>query len=227
MSIQLIPAPDQLRDLAILRDLGKATLKKINDKLAGIEPATKPSEIEGAIQTVLPEQSNKVRTIMKLIMSFYALRRQRNLTVDELLQGLSSAIESFSEWTEEEISKWKELETHLPNFFSLPSVMSVVKMLDLSYDYSNLLQNSKILTDIRPIFNEDASNIEGSVISYTLRIYYNTRSISKNLSIALDKEDIIKLRNQCERALEKAKTAKKFMQENKIQKTFIAGEDED
>jgi hypothetical protein len=228
MATQLTAGPDQLRDLAVLRDLGGDILGKIISTLSDLTSATKPSEIEEAIKSHLPdEKADKLTALMRMMMSLYALRRQRDMNVEELIEGLNYAIDSSSKWEEGEIEKWRNLDPQIRNFFSLTTVMSVVKVLDLSYDYSNLLQNTKILTDVRPVFNDEATCINGSVVSFTLRLYYNTLSESKTLSIALDKEDIIRLRKQCERALVKADTAKRFMVGNSIPMTVVAGEDDE
>jgi len=155
------------------------------------------------------------------------LRRQRDLRIEELLEGLHQSIVTSQSWSEEDISRWKKLEPQLLSLFSLRTLEIVVKAMDLAYDYSNLLQTTKILTDIRPVFNEDASAIQGAVISYTLRIYFSTlQGSSESLSLALDEDDIKKLIKNCDRALEKAQTAKTFMQRNNIKSTFITGEEE-
>lgn len=173
------------------------------------------------------DRPDSVRSLMNVLMSLVTLRRQRDLNAKELLEGLHHGIVSSGAWSDEELSRWKELEPSLRELFSSPSLWSVVKALDLSYDYSNLLQTAKILTDIRPIFNDEATLICGSVVSYTLRLYYSTLAgESKSLSIALDEKDVNKLRELCDRALRKAQTAKSFMQKNNIKGTFITGEEE-
>ncbi len=128
-------------------------------------------------------------------------------------------------WKDEEISRWKALEPQLLKLFSISVIWTVVKAANLSYEYTNLLQNIKIINDIRPIYNENASKIEGSIISYGLRIYFDSIEGNKSLSIAVDENDIIELQKKCDRALKKAKTAKDFMMSHDIDRTMICGED--
>ncbi len=227
MSIGISPRKEQLRDLATLRDLRAETIQSIIDKLSSLDSAIKPSEIKRGLDDVLPDSPDKVSALMNLLMSLITLRRQRDLGVEEMLAGIQNGIRTSNAWSEDEISRWKKLEPQLLSFFSLATVETVVKAIDLSYDYSKLLQNMKILTDIRPIFNEDASTIQGSVVSYTLRIYFSTlEGKSESLSLALDEKDVKGLLKLCDRALKKAQTAKSFMQRSNIKGTFITGEEE-
>lgn len=226
MPVYLSPGPEQLRDLATVRDLGEELLQKVIDKLSSLDTAIKPSEIQQGLDDVLPDRPDEVRALMNVLMSLYTLRRQRDLDEKELLEGLHNGIVTSGAWNAKELSRWKDLEPFLLKLFSSSTLWSVVKALDLSYDYSNLLQTANILTDIRPVFNDDASMIKGSVVSYTLRIYYSTLAGDReSLSIALDEKDVMKLRGLCDRALRKAQTAKKFMQDNNIKGTFITGEE--
>jgi hypothetical protein len=87
-------------------------------------------------------------------------------------------------------------------------VSLAAKAIELSYDYANLLRRTRILTDIRPLYNDSADCIEAAVVSYTLRLRYDTADGEHELSIALDEADLRTLMAQCERAMTKAKTAR-------------------
>jgi hypothetical protein len=80
--------------------------------------------------------------------------------------------------------------------------------MELSYDYANILDNAKILTDIRPIYDESASGIEGAVVTQTLRIRFVSLNGNHDCSIAMDESDVFALAQQCERALQKARLAR-------------------
>ena len=227
MPAQLGLQSEDIYDLSIIRDLGAETIQTIIDKLSSLYPPPfRPSDLHQALNNILPDRSNEVDSVMRQLMFLYNIRRVRTLSVKDLLEGLLYDITTADQrWTNEEITRWKALEPQLSNLFSLQNVSTIVKALNLAYDYADILQNVKILTDIRPVFKEDASDILGAIVSFTLRLYLDGREGSKSLSIALDKEDVEKLKQICERALEKAKTAKSFMHKNNIQRTFIFGEE--
>jgi len=229
MTIQLKLTKEQIEDLSIIRDLGAETIQKIIDKFSNLAPPPiHPSDLLPALNDILPGDLDKMDKIFNQLMYFCIFRRQRNLNEQDLLKGLLNAITTGKpRWSKEEVSQWQKLEPQLQELFSLKNIWTVVKALDLSFDYNNLLQKIKILTDIRPVFNEDASDIRGSVISYTLRLYYDSLEGSKSLSISLDKDDIEQLLELCERALKKSETAKNFMQKSDIKATYICGEEKD
>lgn len=218
--------PYQLSDLSVLRDLGSETIQRITNKLSSLDPPPiKPSQLRKELYEMLPERHRKADIVVRLLISLCTIGRQRDIKVDELLEGLTSGIKaSETRWTDEEISSWEALQPQLHDLMSISSVWTIVKALDLSYDYAHLFQTAKILTDIRPIFDEKASSIQGAVVSFTLRLYFDSLEGSKNISVALDKDDVKRLNEACERALKKAKTAKNFMLEGDINRTFICGE---
>lgn len=227
MPAQIVLQSEDLLDLGIIRDLGAETIQAIINKLSNLDPPPlRPSDLHQALNEILPNRSNEVHSVMRQLMCLYTIRRMNDLSAKDLLEGLLYSITtSDPSWTEVEISSWRALEPQLNNLFSLPNVWTIVKALDLAYDYTDLLQDVKILTDIRPVFNEDASGILGAIVSFTLRLSLDGREGRKSLSITVDKKDVEKLKQVCERALKKAGTAKNFMCKHDVKRTFICGEE--
>lgn len=228
MAIQLVLREDQLDALSVVRDLGSDCLKVIIDTLYSLSPPPiRPADLRKALDPILQDSPDKIEIVIEQLLSLYTLRRQRRISASEIVEGLNYGIETARQkWNENQLATWKSLQPQLLLLFDIPNIWLAVKSLDLSYDYSNLLQSAKILTDIRPLYNEDASQIEGSVISYTLRISYDSRAGNKSISIALDENDVRSLLEASERALKKASTAKKFMAEKGNVNVFICGEEE-
>ena len=108
----------------------------------------------------------------------------------------------------------------------MAALRTIVKALELSYDYSNLFQTAKILADIRPVFDRQASKMEGAIISYSLRLTFRSLRESESLTIALDEKDVKQLIETCTRALKKADVAKKTMQGCGLPSTYITGEED-
>lgn len=227
MPDKLVLQSEDLCDLCIIRDLRPEIIQAIVDKLSSLDPPPlRPSDLHQALNELLPNRSNEVNSIMRQLMCLYTIRRIHDLSPKDLLEGLLHSITtSDTRWTDDEISRWKTLEPQLNSLFSLQNVWTIVKALDLAYDYTDLLQDVKILTDIRPVFNEDASDILGAIVSFILRLSLDGREGRKSLSITIDEKDVENLKQICERALKKAKTAKEFMCKHDIKRTFICGEE--
>ena len=67
----------------------------------------------------------------------------------------------------------------------------------------------KILTDIRPVFNEDGSAIVQSVVSHVLSLDYHDGHTHHCIQFTLDATDVAELRDLCERAERKAAVIKR------------------
>jgi len=81
----------------------------------------------------------------------------------------------------------------------------------LAYDHPNPIRETKIITDLRPIFDEKGLNIKQMTITHTLHIEYHDGVRLQTLFLTLDAADVTKLRKFCERAEIKAVTIKKQM----------------
>ena len=231
MSITIRPNNDLLAGLAVLRKLGPDVIDRLIAELSKLDPAPlSPKHLRPAIKQALEGGTENLEVILRQLLGLYSLCRESNLNATKLVEGLHEALEKVQnspEWDDSAKSKWRALEPKLTKLLDIDNVRIVVKALDLTYEYANLLQSARIVTDIRPIFTNDDKKIAGTIISHTLRIYYGSSSKENhNLSITLDIDDVKDLLKSCKRALLKADTAKTSASEKLNVPSFIAGEEE-
>jgi len=226
MPLQLRLQPGQLSDLAVIRDTTPELLFDIANRFeAATPPPMRPKELHREIANVLGDKPEQVGKILRPLLSLQAIIRQRNLTADEVVEAVGYAFENAeTPWEAEQIKKWKSVEPAFKKLLMSPVLHLVSTALDLMYEYANLLQNLRIVTDIRPVFSTDASRIEGSVVSHTLRLRYDSTEGDHSLSIAMDEGDTRELERQCKRAITKAQTAKSLMVEQAKIPTVISGD---
>ena len=68
---------------------------------------------------------------------------------------------------------------------------------------------ASIITDVRPVFNDAATEIDELVITHMLSVDYTDGTQHKTvLTLAMDQEDVAQLQAQCERAAQKVLTLK-------------------
>ncbi|MCG6553523.1 MAG: hypothetical protein L7F77_14465 [Candidatus Magnetominusculus sp. LBB02] len=227
MPIQFVLPEELIGCLSTFNTIDIEDVQAIIDKLSNIDVLPiLPSGLQKIIEEALPSKSDKAAPVFELLMSLYTMRRQTDMSADDFLESILFSVEKAEKpWSEEDFSKLKDRKSILQNLLSLSAVWNVAKGLDLFYAYDCLLRSAKIMTDIRPIFNENATEIQGSIISYTIRLYLDSIEGRRTLSIALDEKDVKNLLKQCERALRKAETSKSFMQANRIKSTIISGEE--
>jgi hypothetical protein len=97
--------------------------------------------------------------------------------------------------------------THLATFAAIRSVWRTAKAIELSYDCDNLLQRTRVMTDVRPLFEDGGHAIDGAVVAHTLRLSYDSAGTDHEISLSLDGTDLRRLIEDCERALQKEKSA--------------------
>lgn len=221
----------QLEDLVLLRELGSDTLAAINETISQLTgPPLRPQELRQAIAEVIPDRERDVDRITSQLLSLFALRRHRRLKAQEVLDGFLYGIERIREpearWSGEEKARWESIQPQLLELLSQENIWTVAKAVDLSYDYANLFQGGRIVTDIRPVFDADGSKMKGAVISFTFRLYFENPEGDHNLSIAMDESDVQVLRIECDRALTKARAAQEGMTKGQQLRTIIAGADD-
>lgn len=228
MTLQIRLHPAQLEDLARIRDIPADALTGLVERFEQLVPAPLDvASLRKAVSETLQDQSTEdVDALVRQLLQLHGLVRQRLVPIQDVSKAILASIEvSNSPWSKEEQSRWVTNVASLESLVTCRPVRMVAAALDLSYDYANLLQTARILTDIRPIFDAGASVIEGAVVSYTLRLKYDSLDGDHSLSIALDEKDILRLQEQCERAIKKAALARERMSndQSKGVPTLISG----
>ena len=175
----------------------------------------RPEDLVRTITKVL-EQS-RATTLVRLSLSLRAVGHQSGVSIDEVVEGLRNGL--FRErWDDEKLKSFDAQREQFVAFLKSPNVRRISMALSLSYEHAHFFQSARIITDIRPIYDDSAISIEGAVVSHTLRLRYD------GLSLALDLDDIVHLRDQCDRALEKARVAYDLMEKKAGVVTMISGD---
>ncbi|MCH8043700.1 MAG: hypothetical protein IID44_08260 [Planctomycetes bacterium] len=123
---------------------------------------------------------------------------------EELVRELTEAIHKNSKWSEEQIGQWVEVKDRLVDAVSQigpdSPLMISAKANFLTYERQNVLHQTRIITDIRPVFDKAAETIREMIVTHTLVVNYSGGGNPTELHLALDRTDIETLREQCDRA---------------------------
>jgi len=227
MAIQIQLNKSQLADLKAICELGPEVLGAVVDRINSLEPVPlAPSELQEAILEVIKGNEEAVNSTLRQALSLASLQRRRKLDPETILDGIWKGLQSASvPWDGTALAKWEALEPTFQQLISSKNVEVAAKALDLSYDYANLLQTTRIVTDVRPVFDNEVTKIEGAVVSFTLRLTYDNAEGSHNLSIAMNQADINTLREQCDRALKKGALARQTISALPFSVTISGSED--
>ena len=227
MPTQLHLIEHQIDDLGLICEIGEPTLQRVAEELTTQKAILRPKQLIESIRKALggEHDSGDLESIARLIISMRGLIRRMQLTAEEFADGLRLAMERDSGWEPSKLEKWPDVEPIFLELVWSNAARMVSNAIDLSYEYANLFRSARIITDIRPLFTDDASSIEAAVVSFTLRLHYDSDDASHEISIAMDEVDVKHLLEQCNRAFAKAATAQSTMKE--FVPTFITGSAQD
>jgi len=225
MSLQLRVTKRQLADLKQISELGTDRLREVQRTLCETKrPLLRPSELVESLRGTLGEDAE---LLARQLLSLHGLVRRSGSSVEEVFSAIQRAVEQQGEEVGILAHDWVDVSDIVQELVQDQNVRLASTAIELAYDYANLLQRTKILTDIRPVFNEAADEIEAAVVSYTLRLRYDSADGEHELSIAFDESDIKTLIDQCRRALAKATTAHAMLAEKCNVSVVISGEAND
>jgi hypothetical protein len=207
MAGQLRLSETQLSDFRSLVELPEAQLSSILRQLNELTPVPmSQEEVRRVISRVLPDEQAKVEALTRQVFGLAGLQYRSDIPHNELNEALRSSMEEKLDSSEMEA--WDQISPLFNQILASRAIHTTVKSLELLYDYANLATSSNVITDVRPVFDDEADHVIGAIVSFTLRLSYQNGNSANSLSLAMDAEDVRKLQEQCKRALKKAETAR-------------------
>ena len=202
------------------------TLSKIsieNVELLGefittIPSGTGPSGFKELLKERFADDKD-IQEISSIVYSFGSLLLQNETSLDQLAEEIfDSVIINFnsksSELTEKDSFQYKILLL----LKGCNNLKFTFKALELLSENERIYRDSRIITDLRLIFNDDlAQSKRNAVIIHRFKIESRYDNEYENTFFSLDTSDLIKIKTLIERALEK----EKVMKENYSDITFI------
>jgi hypothetical protein len=148
-----------------------------------------------------------VKSVLDALTSLYRLSTRNHLTPANLSNSIYAAIlgEGGNLVAEERSTTFK---SRLTDLLSLESLVAL-KARELQTDVERSLCEARILTDLRPIFGNDVPNaLTSMIIVHTLKLVYHTGPTGEHeeIYIAVDSDDIARLKEMLNRAEGKART---------------------
>jgi len=159
-----------------------------------------------------------VNAVVSEIMTLEYLKQESEMLPEEFGEALAdSALESTSEDFPFLETDAKVLKERIAQIFSSDQVLRLnTKAISILTDHDNLFLSAKILTDARPVFNEDVTKMEAIAIVHMLRIHFERNQEHKDFFVALDVADIPKMRAVLDRADKKAALLQNALKATKV-----------
>ncbi|MBN3893895.1 MAG: hypothetical protein HWQ41_00885 [Nostoc sp. NOS(2021)] len=152
----------------------------------------------------------EVEDLIEALISLYNLRDYFDTPTNKIVERISQAVQDDQDLPNLSGAEKQEFERRLAAFLEFDGVLSVTsKAIDVMRDHERIFTRSRVLTDMRPIFEPDLEKgPAGVVIVHMLKIQYADLDGTHEFFVALDSIDLEQLRQQLDRADRKAKSIK-------------------
>jgi hypothetical protein len=156
--------------------------------------------------------ADDAEAIVRSLYSLYVFRANSDTPLGELVSELTSAMRSTGKpslaVSEEDRVRF---ERNISALLSIDTMAVNTKVGLIKTDYPNIFHDARILSDIRPIFGKPDEQPVGGTITHTLKIEYHHESEQKEFYVALDSEDLQKMKAVLQRADAKAASLKSLL----------------
>lgn len=199
--------PEATTGFQSIIDLSTESAKDIATFLANSEISSDINELYKGLDNFIKStlKIEKSKSIVSAIASFAPLMDGDNY--EEISESLALSFkDSIS--PEISVSDFSSLKGNLKSILkALDNVQLSIKAFKLKTESFNIYTKSKIITDVRIIFNKEIDKkSRKAVLVHNLHLKYNSNSETKNFFISLDLIDLKELQEQIERAISKEET---------------------
>ena len=217
MALTISRIPDRYRPgLAKINSLSIETATSVADALGRL-PASSRKELIAVVERAAQLKSEEAESIVRSLYSLYMFRASAEASVADFVPVLIEAMQSSGvQGLAVPDSSKTALEAKLTSLLGLSTLERASKIEQLRADHQTIFYDAKILTDLRPVFDNPKDPPIGAVVTHTLKIICHEAGEHKELYLALDAEDVLTLKKIAERAADKMSSLQKVLKSANI-----------
>ncbi|SRR5258706_4763304 len=192
-----------------LAALGNDDFRTLFDALKETVPTFHLDEFSAHVSSRVDLASDVISDIIEFILPLYALRFDMGISIPEFVDSILASVEKTqSEDLELSVDSIALLRDRISEILTLDHSLGIVaKSRYIAGQHERLFIETRIFTELRPIFQDDASKPPtAGFILHKLRINYFESGRSREFFVTMDATDIEKLRQALSRADQKAES---------------------
>ena len=195
---------DHVEGFLLLARLEETSFEQFQDKFFSLMPDGAVPSIESIQKSIETWEDETDRKMVVAVLGLFGFWASYQTEQTALLQDIQNAYEQQSEEKENSEKLIERLKQLLENGEALRCTF---KALTLIRESEHLYSNSRILTDIRPVFNEDDAQLSGdyAVILHRLKLSWDEAEAGKEAYLTMTTTQLEELKNVIERAIDKDK----------------------
>lgn len=217
MPALVIPKENE-RGIAVIKLLSDSDTNQVSEVFKKSIPPIRYTDIVSALQPILHGLSKEdIEDLVDAIYSLYFLRSDSDVSIQQFLADLLEAIKE-SDNKEIQTTNAAELailESKFKSLLTIRPLSTLAKAHELRGDFANIFWDAKVISDIRPVWDEDVKvPPDGVVITQTLKLKYGDVESPKELYLNMNEEDIELLISVLMRAQQKRATLESLAKES-------------
>ncbi len=209
--------PEDRRAIATLKAFAPSSLEQLIAALKAAPPISNAVEMAARIARQVPSiPAERLASALETIYTLYYIRELSGVRPPRFLEDLMDAIRDSAEPRpgQKDLAK---IRTMLDKLLSIDTLKTVAKAARLQRDGERLYCESKILSDIRPVFQNDPTVPPvGAVLTHTLKVGYHAGREHLEFHVVLDSDDLAALGDVVRRAEAKDKTLRELLKDTKL-----------
>jgi hypothetical protein len=203
--------------IAVISTLPAASVDDLIAALTDAPLISDPKAMTAYISKRLPSISAKqMSPVLDTLYMLYYVRGLSGATETRFLSDLMNGVRELPglKLTQQELTK---LQARFKKLLSIKTLTAISKAARLQRDGERLYCESKILSDMRPVFGPDpTASPVGAVLTHTLKLVYHLGKEHKEFHVVLDSDDLESLNDVIIRARFKDKSLRNFLDRAKL-----------
>lgn len=220
-------APQQEKALRVIAGVATDRFAAISKSLTDqSKPSIRASGLLKAVKGLSDDEDFALALCSQMI-SLGTFRRVEKLAADDVFELLYEGMK-VAEFSDENLKWFETSRLSFVNLLDSDCIRLPAKALFLSTDFEQLYTSASVVTDVRPVFDGERTDLAGAIVTQTLQVRYvggSGKSEEKQVSLALDIDDIDKLIAELEKAKQKAQSAKERFGSATDTEIFVIGEE--
>lgn len=207
---------DEVGGVIELVKLDERPIDQLFEALSAAPKLSDSDEMAEIVARSVPAVSkSQVSKILSTLYGLYYIRELSDVEPDEFLDDVMESV-AENPYIEPALREPQLglLKNRLGKLLKIETLLVIAKAARLQRDGERLYCESKILSDVRPVFGEDpTTRPPGAVITHTLKIAYHEMGKHGNFHVVLDSVDLKALKEVIDRAITKDETLRSFLKE--------------
>jgi hypothetical protein len=201
------------RGIVVIKTFSDADVDRVVQFLKSADARLDRAELTSKLSSLLESLSKEdVAKFAETLTSLYFLRAHSDVSVEQFVDDLTDAVRESDnkDILTLDSAELAQLKKRFSLLLTIRALYTRSKALGLRTDFANIFWDAKVITDIRPIWDGDVTQVpDGIVITNTLNLEYHHVGGHGEIYIAIDNEDIELLIAVLKRAQDKTVTLSK------------------